>query len=48
VFAVVLVLMHHFNFGKAGTEQGSLFVSRTIAVKGESAPSTKDVHQIAL
>src|SRR5271157_3639846 len=39
--------MHHFYFGKAGTEQVCLFVGRTITVKREPAPSAKDVHQIA-
>ena len=47
MFPIVLVLVDYFYFGKASPEQGPVLAGRTIAVKGESAPSAKNVHQVA-
>src|SRR5215469_4772217 len=48
MLAIVLVLMHNFYFRKTGAEQACLFFCRSIAVKGEAAPSAKNICQITL
>ena len=48
VFAIVLILMHDFDFSEPRAEQADLLTCAAIAVECMAAPFAKNFRQIAL